>query len=180
MTPDGTNRRERFLMGLRLVLGAVAIFCCALIGRAFAQGNVRRAKLLAETVDGMQLLKVHMLDRLLPLPAALEKSQAYLLKEVGVLMKGCSARDAWQALSDREQKRGGCLDCIAAEDADVLDAFFDGLGSSGRSEHKAIFDSAIKALSRLEGVARKDGAEKVKLYTTLGALAGVAAVIGFI
>lgn len=167
-------------MVLRLVLGGVAIFCSALIGRAFGKGNVRRAKLLAETMDGMQLLKVHMLDRLLPLAAALEKSQSYVLREVGALMKGCSAADAWQALRTREQKRNGRLDCLTAEDAEVLDTFFEALGASGRTEHKAIFDAAIKALGRLESAARKDGAEKVRLYTTLGALAGVAAVIGFI
>ena len=167
-------------MGFRLALAAIVIFACALMGHAFAKGNVRRAKLLAETMDGMQFLKVHMLDRLLPLAAALEKSQAYILKEIGALMKGCSAWDAWQALCLRERARGRQMDCLTEDDVDALNAFFDGLGGSGRSEHKAIFDSAIKTLGHLESAARKDGAEKVRLYTTLGALAGVAAVIGFL
>jgi stage III sporulation protein AB len=167
-------------VGLKLALGAIAILCSALIGRAFAKGNVRRAQLLAETMDGLQMLKVHMLDRLLPLNAALEKSQSYLLRETGLLMNGCGAREAWQALRERETRRGGRLDSLLTDDLDTLDAFFDGLGSAGRNEHKAIFDAAIKALMRLESVARKAGAERVRLYTTLGALAGVAAVIGFI
>jgi stage III sporulation protein AB len=131
-------------------------------------------------MDGLQMLKVHMLDRLLPLGAALEKSQSYLLKETGLLMGNCGAREAWQALRSRETRRGGRLDSLTADDLETLDAFFDGLGSAGRSEHKAIFDAAIKALGRLEAGARKDGAERVRLYTTLGALAGVAILIGFI
>lgn len=167
-------------MGVKLALGAIAIVCCALIGRAFGKGNVRRARLLAETMDGLQMLEVHMLDRLLPLSAALEKSQSYLLKETGLLMVNCGAREAWQALRVRETRRGGRLDSLATDDLETLDAFFDGLGSAGRNEHKAIFDAAIKALGRLEAGARKDGAERVRLYTTLGALAGVAILIGFI
>lgn len=167
-------------MGLKLILSAIAILCCALIGRAFAKGNVRRARLLTETMDGLKMLKVHMLDRLLPVGAALEKSQSYLLRETGLLMKGCGAGEAWRALRERETKRGGRLDSLSTEDLEALDAFFDGLGSAGRSEHKAIFDAAVKALGRLESAARRDGAERVRLYTTLGALAGVALVIGFI
>ena len=167
-------------MGLKLMLSAISILCCALIGRAFANGNVRRARLLAETMDGLQMLKIHMLDRLLPLSAAFEKSQSYLLKETGLLMTGCGAREAWQALRERETKRGGRLDSLSTDDLEALGAFFDGAGSTGRSEHKAIFDAAIKSLGRLESGARKDGAERVRLYTTLGALAGVAAVVGFI
>lgn len=167
-------------VGLKLALGAISILCCALIGRAFAKGNARRARLLAETMDGLQMLKVHMLDRLLPLNAALEKSQSRLLRETGLLMRGCGARKAWESLRAREVRRGGQLDSLSSNDLETLDAFFDGLGSAGRSEHKAIFDAAIKALGRLESGARKDGAERIRLYTTLGALAGVAAVIGFI
>lgn len=167
-------------MGIKFALSAISILCCALIGRAFAKGNVRRARLLAETMDGLQMLKVHMLDRLLPLNTALEKSQSYLLKETGVLMKGCGAREAWLQLKERETKRGCHLDSLSTEDLETLDAFFDGLGSAGRNEHKAIFDAAIKSLGRLEAGARKDGAERIRLYTTLGALGGVAVVIGFI
>jgi stage III sporulation protein AB len=166
-------------MTLRLALGAVSIFLCALIGRAFAKGNIRRAQLLAETMDGMQMLRVHMLDRLFPLASALEKSQAYVLSQTGAGMKGCGAGEAWRALRAREMRRAGKLDCLTHADADALDAFFDGLGSAGRSEHKMIFDAAIRALGRLESAARSEGAEKLRLYTTLGALAGVAAVIGF-
>ncbi len=167
-------------MSLKLAFSAISIVCCALIGRAFAKGNVRRARLLAEMMDGLQMLKVHMLDRLLPLNAALEKSQAYALRETGLLMRGCGAREAWQKLREREMKRGGHLDSLQTDDFETLDAFFDALGSAGRSEHKAIFDAAIKSLGRLEDGVRKDSADRLRLYTTLGALAGVAVVIGFI
>ena len=58
-------------MGLKLALAAVVILCCALAGRAVAAGSLRRSRALRQIMDGLQLLRIHMLDRSLPLPLAL-------------------------------------------------------------------------------------------------------------
>lgn len=167
-------------MVLKLSLSAAVILCCAFIGRAFAKTTIRRAQVLLQTVGGLKILEIHTLNNGKQLSDALRKSPSNLLRETGLLMNGCSARSAWDALRTREAKRGGTLDSLASEDFDTLDTFFDGLGSTGSDEQKEIYDAAIKVLDRLEVGARKDGAQRIRLYTTLGVLGGFAIVIGFI
>lgn len=167
-------------IGLRIALSGVLIACSALGGRALAKINIRRCALLAETMDSMQLLRIHMLDNLLPLETALEKSTGSILRETGARMSAGSAAEAWDKLRREQMKRGGQLDCLTAGDADALDRFFGRLGTTAREEQRQIFDSAIKELGALESAAREEGNRKNRLYTTLGALAGAAAAVGLI
>ena len=167
-------------IGVRLALGCVVMICGALTGRALARANIRRCTLLAETMDAMQLLRIHMLDSLMPLGAALEKSTGYIFRETGRRLAGNSAAEAWQELKAGQQIRGGRLDCLAASDIYALDRFFDKLGASSREEQRQVFETAIKELGALESAARGEGERKNRLYTALGALAGAAAVVGLI
>ena len=164
----------------KIALGMVIIGACALAGRAMARVDRRRAVMLAEIMDGMHMLRVHMLDELMPLQAALEKSQAFVFSETGRQMAGRSAYDTWQELSRRETARGGRLDSLAADECEVLDGFFRILGSSAREEQRQIFDRAIRDIGALESASRTDGLQKNRLYTALGALAGAAAVVGLV
>ena len=164
-------------MTAKIALCGAVTLLCAMTGKSFAGTNARRAKLLAELMDALQLLKVHMLDRLMPLEAALSLSKSLLLIKVGEHVAKSGAYNAWQTIKSREMKRGGIMDCLSVKDAEVLERLFEALGSSGRNEQRPIIDSAIKELGLLEAQARSESGEKGRLYTILGALAGVAIVI---
>ena len=165
---------------VRLALGAAVIAACAYAGRSLARVDQRRARILAETMDGMQLLRIHMLENLLPLDTALEKSQAFVFRETGRCMDGRSARDAWHDVSCKGTARGGTLDSLTAEDCEVLDRFFMHLGGSSREEQRQVFDVAIRELGALENASRSAGDQKNRLYTALGALAGAATVVALV
>lgn len=165
---------------IRLALGCAVVIFCALAGKSFGGANARRVKMLAEIMDALQMLRVHMLDRLMPLEAAMCRSQSKLLNEIGDALGNAGAASAWQDVKARELRRGGLLDCLTLRDIEVLDCLFSALGSTGRREQRPVIDSAIKELGLLEAAARSESGEKGRLYTTLGALAGVAAVIGML
>ena len=165
---------------LKIALGTAMIGACALAGRSLARVDHRRARILAETMDGLQLLRVHMLDELVPLENALARSEAFILAQTGQFMAGRSAYEAWHDVSMRETARGGMLDSLAADDCEAMDRFFVHLGRSSREEQRQVFESAIRELGVLESRARGDGMQKNRLYTALGALAGAAAVVGLV
>lgn len=167
-------------IGIRLALGCVVTVCGALTGRALARANVRRCALLAETMDAMQLLRIHMLDSLTPLESALEKSTGYIFRETGVRMSGSGAAQTWRELKAEERIRGGRLDCLTESDISALDRFFDMLGEGSRNEQRQVFETAIKELGALESAARGEGEKKNRLYAALGALAGAAAAVRLI
>lgn len=165
---------------LKLALGAAVVGACAMAGRALAKVDTRRSGMLAEMMDGLQLLRVYMLDELMPLDMALARSQAYVLREVGGSMNGGTAYDAWQDVSRRETARGGKLDSLSADDCEVLDRFFRRLGDSSIEEQRQLFDAAIREIGSLESISRTESAQKNRLFTALGALAGAAVVVGLV
>lgn len=167
-------------IGVRLALGGVVIICGALAGRALARSNIRRCTLLAETMDAMQLLRIHMLESLMPLGLALEKSTGRIFRETGRRLAGKSAAEAWSELKAEQHIRGGALDCLNQSDIFALDGFFEMLGTSSRDEQRQAFETVIKQLGALESAARGEGEKKNRLYAALGALAGAAAVVGLI
>ena len=165
---------------MKLILACVVVIASMLIGRAYAGGGARRARLLSEMMDALQILRIAMLDRLAPLRAALEASACAVFRSVGAEMQGKSAAEAWKRVRDAQMRRGGMIDCLAEEDLCVLDALFDGLGASGRAPQEALISGALRSLGCLEAEARKNGLEKRRLYTTLGLLGGIALAIAFV
>jgi stage III sporulation protein AB len=125
---------------------------------------LRRAAALRQAMDAMQLLRIQMLERLLPLHAALEKS----------------GFEPFHAEAAQLTKRGAMLDCLTADDLNALAQLFDGLGMTSRAEQEVLFSSALREVGRLESEAAKSGAEKGKLYTTLGLLCGLMLAIAFV
>ena len=144
-------------IALRVMLSGAIIVCCAFAGRTIARVDMRRAKILAETMDSLQLLRIHMLEGMLPLNTALNKSAGYILRSVGEMMADMAAAEAWLELSSRQTSKGGALDCLTSDDCAVLDRFFFILGRSSRNEQQLLFDSAIKELGILENAARTGG-----------------------
>lgn len=165
---------------IKLAMGGVATICCALAGRSLASRSTRRAALLAETMDAMQLLRVHMLDNLMPLAAALEKSSGRILRELGHLLGGRDSAEAWREFMKRQLTRGGIIDSLTDADIETLTGFFDRLGSSSVDEQRQLFDGAVRELGVLEADARSEGEKRNRLYMSLGALAGAALVVSLI
>ena len=93
---------------------------------------------------------------------------------------GGDAAGAWRVLLPAFSRRGGVLDCLAQEDMAALAALFEGLGIGARAEQEALLSKTARELGRLEGEAAKAGAEKGKLYTTLGLLCGLMLAIAFV
>ncbi len=160
-------------MSARVLLAALAAAGCALIGRACAMRCTRRADLLSALPQALLLLRIQMLDRATPTRKALGRSACALFRELAAHMEDKDAAQAWREVRLQETCRGGRLDCLQREDLAVLEDFFGGLGLSGRSEQEALFDAAIRAMTALGDEARKGGAEKNRLYTTLGLLVGL-------
>ena len=165
---------------MKLILACIIASAGMLIGRAYAGGGARRAKLLSGMMDALQILRISMLDRLVPLKNALAESASPVFRCVGEEMDRLDAADAWTLVRMRQTGRGGLIDSLTEEDLCALDALFAGLGVSGRAQQEALISNAIRTLGRLEAEARKNGAEKARLCTTLGLLSGIALAIAFI
>ena len=166
---------------MRLALLALSAIGAALVGRSFAAACARRSQTLRKCMDALHILRIQMLERLLPLHAALAHARFEPLRQVGErVASGQDAAGAWRALLPSLRARGGALDCLTEEDAAALTALFDGLGAGTRAEQEALFSAALRELGRLEGEAARSGAEKGKLYTTLGFLCGLMLAIAFV
>lgn len=167
-------------MELKLLMSMVVVVGCALIGRAYAGGGARRAQTLSLVMDALQLLRIRMLDRLMPVRQALEGSSCAVFRSVGAGMDGVGAAESWRRVRSEQTKHGTALDSLSEADLCALDALFEGLGISGRTEQEALISNALKSLGRLESEARKSGLDKNRLYTTLGLLAGMALALALI
>ena len=166
---------------MRVVLVALAALGAALVGRSMASSCVRRARVLRQAMDALQVLRLQMLERRLPLHAALSASRFEALRLAGERMAaGADAKTAWEQTWRTLSRRGGALDCLAREDAEALSTLFGALGTGTRLEQEALFASALRELGRLESEAARFGAEKGRLYTTLGLLCGLMLAIAFV
>ncbi len=161
----------------KIMLSAVIITSCAFTGSTLSKVDMRRSNILAETMDSLHILRIHMLEGLIPLSAALSKSEGYIMKTTGELMNDKSVSEAWKELSEKQTVRGGRLDSLTPYDRETLDRFFFRLGKTSREEQNKCFDTTIKELGLLENSARVSGLHKQRLYASLGALAGVTVVV---
>ena len=168
-------------MGIKIFFSIALIALCAFTGRSLSMRHSRRSRMLSETMDGMQLLRIHMHDRMLPLQTALTRSNAIPLRMVGEEMSDMdSVSEAWERVKARETRQGKALDSLNAEDTKTMDALFSELGRGAGSEQEQLILASIKQLGRLEDQARIQAMECGRLYTTLGLLIGAALAIGLI
>ena len=113
--------------------------------------------------------------------SASDPTRLDVLRRVGErVAAGEDAASSWRALLPSLTRRGGALDCLTQEDVSTLTAFFDGLGADARAGQEALFQTALRELGRLEAEAARSGAEKGRLYATLGLLFGLMLAIAFV
>ncbi len=163
-------------MALKLLAAALVTFCAAFAGRAFAASHMRAADALGMLMDDLQLLRSMTLERLLPMHSALAEMRFKPLRLAGEHMRrsSISAYDAWALVCDSERKRGGSLEYMTDDDASEVSKLFQALGSLSRRDHEAQYSQALSRLGKCEEAARQRGREKLRLYASLGALAGLA------
>ncbi len=160
----------------RLIAAAMLAAACALAGRSVAGACRRRAATLRGLVEGVERLRLGMLEKLLPLCEALSGAHPALRRVAEALGPGGAAA-AWRRRRAEMTARGGPLDCLAPPDLAALDELFSGLGASGAQEQRALLSTALEALERLWREADKKAREESKLYATLGFLAGLSLAI---
>lgn len=163
-------------MMLRFVAAAALAASCAMAGRAVAGACVRRARTLAALIESVMRLRVDMLEKLLPLKAALGGGHE-AMRRVAEEMAGGSASQGWLRARESLTRRGGALDCLTAPDLEALTALFEGLGESGAAQQRILLTNALEGLEALRREADKKAREESKLYSTLGFLTGLSLAI---
>lgn len=165
---------------MRLILALLVITGCTLIGYALAGAASRRAKLVSGILNAMRLLQAEMLENLMPLSDALQKSDSSAFKQTGERLKHMPVKQAWRSVRTELSERGGELDSLTHEDILPLDMFFDGVGTSGNAALSELFANVIRAMERRELEAREQCSARNKLYTRMGLLTGLLIALAFI
>ena len=146
----------------------------AALGRALAASRRLRVAQLEKTDAALCALREAMLKRLLPLKEALLSTGHPAFETLaGALSGGRSASSAWSESKRTLTSRGAPFSCFGAEEAAILDDFFEGLGGSGLSAQALLFEKTGAALRPLLESARKKAEEQAKLYGALGLLSGL-------
>lgn len=159
-------------MAFEIIIGIFLIALCALSGRAAAMKRVYEADELANMQSDIELLKMLTLEKRQPVKQALSNLHYPAFKNMSLQLEKDDAvfvKDAWTRASEEAK-----TDERARE---ILDNLFEAAENLSRAFQEAQYDRALEALKALEWDKRKAGMEKVKLYTSLGAVAGVCALI---
>lgn len=162
-------------MELKLILTAAVVAGCTLCGKAFTHAFRRRAQLLSELVDALKLVRIHVTRMLEPVERALRQSGSTLLEAVANEMSQTDgAAEAWRRLCFECCRRGGVADSLTERDLRALERLFESLGETGRMQQDAAIQSCAEALALARDEARTRRNEAEKLYTSMGALIGLA------
>ena len=147
-------------------------------GRMLAGTQTRRMQALEEALHGVRRLQVEMLDRRLPVKEALAACPGALFAAVSRAMEGGSPPGtAFGAAEGSLSARGGPLDSLTGGDLAALRRLFSGLGENGVEPQRLRLHESAEELERLLGEARRKREEHGRLYTSLGALVGLAAAL---
>lgn len=168
-------------MAIRLVGAVVLTIAGLLIGRSLSSACVRRVAVLRAFRDALVPLELKMLSELLPLNQALLGSRYEVFRTLAQALTGeRGAREAWEHIAESLYTHGGVLDALEDADREAIDRFFSELGMSGQEEQRALFARTAGELKTLEDAASGRATDVSKLYTTLGALGGMALAIALL
>lgn len=160
-----------------ILLAAIPVGCAG-AGRILSNAKKRRAEVIGDILAAVRVLRLRMLNSMEPLSILLRKSDCLLFRDLGnSLWVGSSLHECWTVQKKISGKKGAVLDCLCKEDMDILDTLFENLGKNGRDEQNELFASVISRLEEAQNAARKKQAEAARIYTALGALTGIMAVI---
>lgn len=159
---------------LKEIMLALIPLGCAGAGRIMANAKKRRAETMGEILAAVRVLRIRMLNSMEPLSVLLRKSDSALFCDLGnSLWIGSTLSECWAEQKKAGCRKGGALDSFTEADLRILDGLFENLGKSGREEQAEMFARVIAEMEESQAGARKKQAEAAKMYTALGALAGL-------
>lgn len=159
-------------MAFEIIVSACLIALCALTGRRMAMKYVDKANEVRRMQEDIKRLKNGTIDKKLPLKNALMNLEGGAYGRIAGKMEA----DSSVTLSEAFMEQGGEGDGFSEENA-CLQLLFESLENLNRQDQAAQYERALEDLKRLEEEKRKKGLEKVRLYTSLGALLGAVCVI---
>ena len=167
-------------MDMTVRIGAACVMAAAgaWSGRLLAGAQVRRTQTLAQMLGGVRRLGVEMLERRRALADALEGCAHALFEQTAAGIRAGGAPDeAYRGAAARLRERGGALDSLNEGDMTALGRLFGHLGEGGLQTQRLVIREAEEELERLCEQSRRRQQEYGRLYTSLGALGGIAAAL---
>lgn len=161
-------------MEIKLVLSCAIIVCSTLVGCSTVWATGRRARLLGEILEALDMLEVRMISQLEPLERALFDCGCSFFDAVARgIAEGNSTQEAW-----KDAVRGnGRADCGVGtlHDAELiaLDELFSKLGSTGKGTQAVLLARCTSILRREHEAAMQQAARSGKIHISIGALAGL-------
>ena len=159
-------------MALKIIMSAVLIAVCALTGRQTAIQHMYRADEVRRMQEDMKKLKTRTMDKKLPAGQALSDLEGRVYKR----MKERMEKDNALSMKDAFLTEGGEGETFSGESACI--SLLLGALENLRSHDQALeYERVLKDLERMEDERRKEGKEKLRLFTSLGVLTGIGIVI---
>lgn len=155
---------------VRLIAASVLTLSGAGIGRALAASRRQRARNLESWLRAINRLEILMLEKLTPLKEALKACGCETFFRVGEGMES-DAFAAWKT---------GAPGGLTPEDAEAMESFFSGIGRTGVSQQRLLFQETRGQLEALFRDAQRRADEQARLYGSLGLLSGLAVAICFL
>ncbi len=155
-------------MAAKIIIGLLLIALCALCGRALAMKSVFEADAIRRFQEDIVLLKMLTLEKRLPAAQALTDLKEPVFKRMSAYMTKdarLSLKDAW--------KKAAADENIKPDAGKPVEMLFGALECLLREQQSAQYERAHEDLKKLEGEKRNQGLERVKLYTSLGAVMGI-------
>ncbi len=160
-------------------LGLIIGFGC--LGILKAMQIRKRPREIREMINALALLDTEIYWGATPLPEAFAVLQQrtdppwkeFFAELEGEIRKGKNASKAWEDVIARHQRRT----CLSEDDWRAIRDIGKGLGRSDRSEQHKILELAQKHLAHVDEKARQQVDGKAKMWSYLGFLGGLAAVI---
>ena len=159
-------------MAFKIIIGVLMIALCALSGRAAAMKSVYEADGIRKLQEDVLYLKTLTLHKKQLAAHALSRLKEPVFKRMSEYMNeemSLSVKEAWVKAAEVEN--------VGMDARKIMEMLFDAAESLTRDEQEAQYGRTRDDLKRLEQQKRKAGMERVKLYTSLGAVAGVCALI---
>ena len=163
-------------MDMAVKAGAACVMTAASAwgGKMLAGMQERRADMLRELLGAVRRLNIEMLEKRMPVREAMEACGGLFSQTAGQMEGGAPPGAAFEKAAQALRERGEMLDCLEEGDMAALHRLFAGLGSGGIQAQRLVLNEAAEELERLAGQARRKREEQGKLYTSLGALGGLA------
>ncbi len=165
-------------MSVRWIVAAIVAATSALCGCALAGAAVRRARVLAEYLQGVRALRVQIVPLLEPLENALRQTGLPVFQQTAQnLSPTVNVHDAWKSVVSAQRVRGREMDCLSDQDLQPLDRMFALLGSCGRESQDEALRACAEAMENICIQAQERSAQVARLYTSMGFLLGLSIVI---